>query len=531
MSISPTKLLVIGIDAANPTLLQQWAEEGVLPNIGSLLTRGLMGKTQSIEGFFVGSTWPSFYTSVSPARHGFHYLVQLRPGTYDLYRLADEGMVKCDPFWRRLSEAGRRVAVLDVPLSRIEPSLNGIQTVEWGAHDAAYGFQTQPPQLAETITSRFGTYPWGSSCDGVRKTADDYQLFVDALVEGVRTKAELTTYFLQQGGWDFFMQVFTESHCVGHQCWHLHDTTHPAHDPSIAAAISDPLRQVYEGIDKAVGEIVSEADDAMIVLLVAHGMCYWYGAQFLLQEILVQLGVTQRLPGPSPSQQVISTAVRGARRAWRCLPDSFRETLHSLRQQLRPTARGERILPALGIDPGSSMCFPQRNGHAVGGIRLNLIGREPQGILQPDATDVFCNELIENLLGIIDERTGGPLIRRVLKTADLYSGEFLDHLPDLLVEWSDEVPTGSAMIAAGTGASIRAHSPKIGVVMGTNGYARTGEHRPNGLFIAAGPTVRPGRLQRVVSILDFAPTIAMILDVELPDSDGHPIEELLQTRY
>ncbi len=526
MPKSASKLLVVGIDAANPALLLRWAEEGILPNIRSLLERGILGKTRSVEGFFVGSTWPSLYTGVTPARHGFHYLSQLKPGTYEFFRQAEEGIVKSDAFWSRLSQAGRRVAVLDVPLSRIDPSLNGIQVVEWGAHDSVYGFRTSPPHLTETIKSRFGVHPLSSSCDGIRTTPRDYGRFVDALIEGVQAKGELTKYFLQQGGWDFFMQVFTESHCVGHQCWHLHDTTHPAHDPSIVAAIGDPLRRVYTSIDRAVGEILHEAGDTLIVLLVAHGMSYWYGAQFLLPEILCRLGVTKLLAATSASGSVVSMSVEGAKRAWRCLPVNLRQQVARLRRRLQPTVTRNR-LPTIGIEPESSICFPYNNGLGVGGIRLNLAGREPQGILEPNAVDEFCNELSDDLLSIVDQRTCKPLVRRVLRTADLYTGEFLDHLPDLLVEWNDIIPTGSTVVGHGAGAAVRCHSPKIGTIEGVNEYGRTGEHRLEGLFIAAGPGVCPGVIQRDISILDFAPTFARILDVDLHDCDGHPIVELL----
>jgi hypothetical protein len=60
---------------------------------------------------------------------------------------------------------------------------------------------------------------------------------------------------------------------------------------------------------------------------------------------------------------------------------------------------------------------------------------------------------------------------------DLYQGSCLDDLPDLLVEWSDEVPTGSEMVGGGIAAAVRASSAKIGSVEGVNQYGRTGEHR------------------------------------------------------
>ena len=181
------------------------------------------------------------------------------------------------------------------------------------------------------------------------------------------------------------------------------------------------------------------------------------------------------------------------------------------------------------VDPCSSYCFPVNNGLVVGGIRLNLVGREPHGVLEPGAVaEAFCDELIADLLGIVDERTGNPLVRRVMRTARLYDGEHLNHLPDLLVEWNDEIPTGSMIVSNGVSASVRAKSPKIGIVEGVNHYGRTGEHRPNGLFMAIGPNIRPNRLDREVSILDFAPTLAKLLAVNLPCFDGHPIAELIE---
>ena len=65
-----------------------------MPNIRSLLAKGLVGKTMSVEGLYEGSTWPSFYTGLNPAHHGFHSLTQLNPGTYDLYRCYPDKVIK-----------------------------------------------------------------------------------------------------------------------------------------------------------------------------------------------------------------------------------------------------------------------------------------------------------------------------------------------------------------------------------------------------------------------------------------------------
>jgi predicted AlkP superfamily phosphohydrolase/phosphomutase len=523
VSGGPTGLLIIGLDAASPALLYSWAHDGTMPNLGSLIGRGLSADTRGLDGFCVGSTWPSLYTGLNPARHGVHYLVQIVPGTYALRRMADGQLVHGIPFWRLASDAGRRVAVLDIPLSQLEPALAGIQTVEWGGHDSLYGFQASPPELATELLARHGAHPLSGGCDGDRKTARDYADFVDGLLRGCSTKASWTRELLARGGWDLFIQVFSETHCVGHQCWHLHDAAHPAHDPSIAAEIGDPVRTVYRAVDAALGDILRAAGDTRVVVFSSHGMLHRFGAQFLLGDILVRLGVTE--PRRDPTEVAMRVARRAAVAAWRRLPDRVRRPLRTARARARPRP-AQPVVPVIAADAARSLCFPSSNGLASGGIRLNLVGREPAGRLRPGSeARQFCDRLEGDLLEIREQRTGKPLVARVLRTADLFSGPHLDELPDLLVEWNDEVPLGSSALGGGAGSIVRATSPKIGTLEGRNDYGRSGEHRPGGWFVAAGPGISHGRAQPV-SVLDLAPTFAWMLGLDMHQCDGSVIPEL-----
>ena len=136
---APARLLLLGIDAANPALLERWAADGTLPNLAGLIARGTVANTRGISGFFVGSTWPSMYTATTPARHGVHYLLQLEPGSYRLHRVAEAAFVRRPAFWDVLSDAGRRGAILDVPLTRLSSDLHGVQVVECDGDRANLG--------------------------------------------------------------------------------------------------------------------------------------------------------------------------------------------------------------------------------------------------------------------------------------------------------------------------------------------------------------------------------------------------------
>lgn len=520
------RVIVLGIDAASPELLERWIADGSLPNLAALVARGASSRLKGVEGFFIGSTWPSMYTGTNPAEHSVHYLLELVRGSYDLRPSADGAFVRRPAFWRALSEAGKRIAILDVPLTRLEPEMNGVQVVEWGGHDSIFGFRTFPSTLEADLLKRFGPHPVGASCDASNRSPTDYADFVARLELGAARKGAMTRYMLASGGWDLFMQVFTEGHCAGHQCWHLHDATHPAHNAADVLAAGNPIHRAYIAIDREIGSIAAMEPNAHVVVFSAHSMSHWYGAQFLLHDMLLKLGASVAKPVPPQSaSQKLTSALRVV---WRQLPHSVRTTIKRLRQHVAPPKPVVAPRPAFAADTLRSRCLVQPNGLAVGGIRLNLAGREPHGLLAPGAeAEDFIVWVSAALLDIVDERTGRPLVKAVTRSAALYQGEHLDLLPDLLVEWSDAVATGSTTIANGIHSRIRAVSPLIGVVEGANEFARTGEHRPSGWMVAAGPGISPGTLSSVPALIDLAPTLSAMLGVEDRNASGQLIGELL----
>lgn len=516
------KVVFLGIDAGNRYLIEGWAREGALPNLRGLLERGLRGNTMSLPGLYTGATWPAFQTGVNPARNGVYSWMQLQPGSYEPFRCLTGEALKFPPFWVHLSDAGRRVAVLDMPLGGLTENINGIQLVEWGTHDAQYGFISWPPNLASEIEARFGRHPLHGICNGDRDTSGFVELR-DQLVGGIGIKTRFTLDLLRRGGWNFFGQVYGESHCVGHQCWHLHDPTHPRHDPKQAAVVGDPIRDVYIAIDAAIGEVLRALDrDTTLVVLASHGMGYKYGPQFLLERILLALGVAAPAPAPAvepkPSPRVRDRFDPLLTRAWQATPENLRQLLQPIRKPLREWMMPERPPRPPLVDPARSHCFVVENNHAHGGVRINLAGREPNGMIHRGAElDRFCERLSSDLSEIVDLDSGRRVVSRVLRTDDLYRGEHRDLLPDLLVEWSSYAPISK----------IRLGSDKIGEIAGEYRFCRTGDHFPGGMFVAAGPGIERGTVERTVSIMDFAPTFCALLDVPPADFDGQCIRELV----
>lgn len=483
------RVLVIGLDAMEPSIAWRLAAEGGMPNVAGLLERGRHGLVRNADALVVGSVWPSFATGTSPGTHGLYCFRQFVNGEYRIRRF-DPYDIQAEPFWDVLSREGLRCGVFDVPLSRPSVVLTGAQVVEWGSHDkmldtAAVGDE------AMRLVAAHGGHPISPRCDDYARRGDWSGLLTD-LRAGASAKAELACDLMAADSFDVFTVVFGESHCAGHQFWAMHDDADARHDPALVEALGgDPLTAVYEACDAALGRVLETADDETTVMVVlSHGIGSHHDGDHLVGEVLERLGDALR---PRPvTRRVLEWSRRAARRG----------------------AGAVSRVDGTTVD-ASRAFWKVPNNELFAGIRFNLAGREPRGVVQPgrDLRELI-DELTAALHELVDPVDGRPLVTRVLETDEHYPGPNRDALPDLLVDWDRSKPITAI------------HSPMVGTFHGTYDGVRSGDHRPSGLLVSAGPHVAQGRMDPV-QMVDLAPTIAATVGVGLPEADGRPIDDLL----
>ena len=492
---TPAKVLAIGMDSAHKDLLLQWSESGDLPTLQFLRRRGVCGVMTSPPGLGDDATWASLYTGVSPARHGRYFYSQVWPGTYKATKFRDLDL-KHEPFWDTISCANKRVVIIDVPKSPLSKDLNGIQLADWLVHGRDHGSACSwPPRLALEVTEQFGLPT--SLCEMTELGKADYKAFLDLQLSSVEMKAELSGQYLDQGGWDLFMTVFKESHCIGHLFWHLLDPAHPQHDARLALSLGNPIKKVYTAIDAAICRLLERVGPETTVIIFSDlGMGPNYTGTALMEDVLLRLG------NHKPTSDRASTSLLKSIREK--IPANIREQVKS---RLGHASRVWRDL-----EYRNRKCFTVGHNEISGAIRINLVGRERYGrIHRGTEYDAYCEYLISNFLELINLDTGEPLVQEVLRTAYLYPGDYLDNLPDLLVVWNRNAPISCA------------GSVKVGEIRSTYPGYWSGNHVPDGIFFASGPGIEPEELTPPVSVMDMAPTIAALLEIRLPDVDGVPI--------
>lgn len=153
--------------------------------------------------------------------------------------------------------------------------------------------------------------------------------------------------------------------------------------------------------------------------------------------------------------------------------------------------------------------------HNTGFLRVNLRGREPEGIVEPGAEyEVILQRLEADLKQLIDPQTGEPAMKQVTRARDLFDcNPLVSSLPDLFVEWQP-VPYFVERVL----------HPKAELVQQKPEFYRGSDHSHNGFIAAAGPLVQGRGAIGDVSLLDLAPTFLSLIGEAIPERmTGRPI--------
>lgn len=500
------KVLVIGLDSFDPGLAEAWMAEGRLPNLASLMSVSVTGRTRNPRNLDAATVWPSFCYGADPSVHGIF------DGARSLSTVAERRGVQPNvrPLWSLLEEAGKRTIVVEVPVVPESPEPRGIRVASWFSHHPQQGrtrlhLTTHPAALRERIVRDFGEDPLGGrTCDYHQpSTAAELAWFRDGLVKRVRAKQALCAELMRDEPWDFFLVNFEDCHCAGHFCWHLQERAGRDYDADLAARVGNPMLDVYRAIDDAVGTLVAGSGGADVLVYLSHGMGRAHSAHRLLDRILARLN--------GELDETRNTLLTQARRCWRLLPTRVRHALQPIHLPARNVLQAERdLLPgAAGRKCHEVYCDDRSSG-----VRIGLSGRDAGGKVRPEDYEAYCDWLIAELLLVVKEETGEPLVREIIRTRDEFRGPFVGVMPDLLVSWNRDSPI------------MTVSSPSIGRLRHPHPTNRVADHSPGGMFMLSGAGFAPRRLNEDVPVIDLAPSVAALMGVTSALFQGQALARL-----
>lgn len=255
-----------------------------------------------------------------------------------------------------------------------------------------------PPSYAAELAGEIGTYYTAGMIEdhaGLSNGRFDESAFLDQCDRAWDDREAMLRRELDRFDEGFLFCLFDTPDRVQHMFWRFREPDHPAnlalgHRPEFSRVIEE----TYKRADAIVGEVLRAADDETLVIALSdHGFgSFRRGVN--LNTWLYENGLLVLAPGVRPGEDAGDL--------------------------LRNVDWSRTKAYALGL----------------GGIYLNLAGREAKGIVPEAEADTLAGEIADALTGL-DDPGRGPAIRSVHRRESLYRGPHAADAPDLVAYFSE----------------------------------------------------------------------------------------------
>ena len=478
------RVAVIGLDAADFEFLDPWRRLGELPVLDGLLRGGASGPLRSTIPPVSSPAWATFMTGTNPGSHGLYDFVMEDPATGRPV-LARADLIRGTKVWEAAGAAGKRSVVVNLPITWPPAPFPGAMVTGMLTPEGTDSF-THPPELAARVRSEFPRY----RCDldvALKSDPDALRAHIDDLA---RQNAALMEALVRREEWDLFIGVFTTTDRAKHLFWPKRETV---------------VREHYRLVDGLLGGLLKALrPEDLVILLSDHGF-HSVRVKFYVNRWLRERGwlvTRERREGPGAPAPESADLERG---------DAFFRN---------PRRRRSVVARLLGLDRGEEDLEIDRARSKAwlysvwtGGIRVNLKGRCPGGVVEPGAEyEKLRAEIVEGLRALRYPGEDAPLFDFVGPAEEIYRGPMASWGPDIVARSKDYRVVPGKNLGRGQLVRVSRHEQ--------------GTHSDTGILSIRGPGAKAGAAVSGAGIEDIMPTVMWALGLEVPGGlDGRVLEE------
>lgn len=253
-----TRMVVIGLDGVPYPFVQKMVDLGVFSNFRDLLRQGSIAEMASTIPSISSVAWASYMTGKNPGKHNIYGFVDRDPSSLEIYLPTSRNM-GCQTLWEVLGREGKRVLVMNVPVTYPPRPVNGILIgcfLCTNIEKVAY-----PNEVSNFLKEN------GYRIDvDASKAKTEKKWFLRDLHEALKKRVEIGLKLYEREKWDFFQLHIMETDRINHFFWDAWENER--------APDREVFLQFYGEVDRAVGEIMKRIDsDCELIILSDHGFC------------------------------------------------------------------------------------------------------------------------------------------------------------------------------------------------------------------------------------------------------------------
>src|SRR5437870_1099511 len=511
------RALVFGVDAATFEVIDPLVAAGKMPALAGLMARGVRAGLRSTWPPVSAPAWVTFLTGKQPGKHGVFNFQNFDSRHYSGF---SETLVNSSYFSGRTlldhaaGTAGVRTLSYRIPMTYPPWDVpNGVVVSGFPLPDRRRTYVRPVEAEAELGPASPLSYDQTAAA---MKSLDVAALDASNRVELEGLERAVGRYVAR--GFELVIGFTGIPDTLHHAFWAFHDPRSPLHDPAAPPALRTIIERAYVEIDAAIGRLTSGLDDDTAVIVISdHGGGPAPFRHVNLYAFPAARGYLERAgAGRARVATTVGRVLERGRlalpgRLWlkRRMPERLGRSLRALRKATGAIAWERTRAYAIPIH------------YPVSGVWVNLIGRQPKGIVAPgEEYEQLRRTLVRELAELRDPDTGAPLVARVALREEVYAGAHVASAPDLIVETVAGHHGGTDL--------DRLVSPVSPAVLSRN----NGSHTFEGILVAAGGPFRKGAVLDPPSLADVLPTALHLLGVPLPDGlDGRAVEEALEPAY
>jgi predicted AlkP superfamily phosphohydrolase/phosphomutase len=482
---------VIGLDAMSWNVIEPLISDGKLPTIKRLIENGIWGNLESCIYFFTSPAWKCYSTGKNPGKLG-----AIENWIFDKVEkklsLISSLSFKSKELWDILGEHGYKCGIVNMPFAYPLKNVNGVLVAGILSPERGYTY----PRELEKLLQKY-----------------DYRIYpkIDILVEREKALLErmelikkrflISSKLIEEFDFDFFQLVVFSTDEIQHYYWRQMEEGDIEY--------GNVINHCWELVDTEIGKLLRIINEECHIFIVSD-----HGATALKR--VFGLNIWLRLNGylslkHTPLKKGILNIISGNilykfmnKKILQTIKTyfSYQTLIRFTQQQHSEKKRENTLIKNINWEKTKAIC----------------IGQNSIYITTNKNYDIVREKIIDDIKDIKNPLTGECIVEDVKKKEEIFKGEYLDMMPDLII-----VPKMGYRLF---GYPLRGSTRDIW------DFPRkpwSGYHKLHGTIIASGPNIKKGKGVDKVTIYDVAPTILHIFGVPVPrEIDGQVLKDIFK---